>query len=827
MRLRNLPLLLGPLGISLASSAQTTRVSGHVTDGATGEPLPFVNVGFVDSRVGTNTDFDGYYKFDTYYATDSLRISAMGYKPLVKKVKKDHEQVIDFVLEPSSAELKPVEVVYVENAAFPILRQVVRNKPVNNRAKLAAYQYENYNKVEFDLNNITDDFKNRKLFKGFKFIFDYMDSSGTRPYLPIFMTETLSDVYYRQDPHAKREVIKGSRVSGIENESIIQFMGDMYQNVNIYENFINIFGKNFISPIADGGKGYYDYLLLDSNWVGHNWCYRISFKPSHKQELAFSGDMWINDTTFAVRRIDASVPEGTNINFVQSFDVHQEYDAVQPEVYMLTRDELVADLNVIKDSGERNKNQVQGIFGRRTASYRDFVINKPKDDAFYAGASEVLVEKDPRSDSESYWLEHRHMELSTKEAAIYEMVDTLKKVPEFRTFVDIVNTIVTGYYKFEKVEIGPYFNGYSFNPVEGHRFRMGIRTTDKFSKEIEYSGFLAYGTDDGEFKYGAGIRGFLSKDPRQLLGVGYQHDVEQLGQSPTAFRQDNLLSSILRRSPNNKLTMVDEYKVTYERDWFQGFSSTLMLRYRKLVALGNLIYMRPAEAFDEARIVRDINTAEVVLNTRFAYHEKYLSGTFQRIPVRSKYPVLDLHLAYGIPHLLKSDYEYERAVFKVSQRLPVGVLGNLRYAAEVGKVWGTLAYPLLVIHPGNETFYYDEGSFNTMNFFEFLSDRYASLAMENHFDGFFFNRIPLLRKLKWREVATFKALVGELDPKHTRELMLLPTMHTLVDGPFMEAGAGIENILKCLRVDAVWRLTYRNVPNADLFAIRAKISIRF
>ncbi len=820
-------LLVAYCCVAFHVSAQTTRITGHVTDGSTGEALPFVNVGFVDSRVSTNTDFDGLFKFDTYYATDSLRATCMGYKPFTVKVKRDKEQIIDLVLQPATGDLAPVVVTYVENNAFPILRRVVANKPANNRAKLAAYQYESYNKVEFDLNNITNDFKNKKLFRDFKFIFDHVDSSGAKPYLPIFMTETLSDVYYRQQPHARREIIKGNRVSGIENESVTQFMGDMYQNVNIYENFLIIFGKNFVSPIADGGKGYYDYLLVDSNWVGHSWCYHITFVPSHKQELAFTGDMWINDTTYAVRRINASIAQGTNINFVQSFDVHQEYDMVRPEVYMLTKDQLVADLNIIKDSGVPDKNKVQGFFGRRTASYKDFVINSPKEGSFYDGAAEVVVQEDPRSDSENYWLEHRHTELSKKEADIYHMVDTMKTIPKFRTYVDLVNAVVTGYYKLGQVEVGPYFNLYSFNPVEGNRFRAGLRTSDKFSKRVEYEGFVAYGTEDEEFKYGFGGRGFITKEPRQLLGVYYKHDIEQLGQSINAFRQDNLFSSTFRRTPNVKLTLVEEYKITYEREWFPGLGNTLLLRYRNLFPRGDLEYKRYTEPFGEPLTVPSIRTAEIALNTRFAFHEKYVSGTFRRVTLRTRYPAIELHVAYGVPRLFGSDYEYERVVLRLSQRVPVGVLGNFRYATEVGRIWGTLPYPLLILHPGNETFYYDETGYNTMNFFEFLSDQYASVSFENHFDGYFFNRLPLFRKLKWREIIGFKALVGDLGSKHNNEIVLLPTMHKLYDGPYMEANAGVENILKILRVDGVWRLSYRGLPNAGLFALRMKLTLRF
>ncbi|MCB0768752.1 MAG: carboxypeptidase-like regulatory domain-containing protein, partial [Flavobacteriales bacterium] len=181
-------------------------------------------------------------------------------------------------------------------------------------------------KIEFDLNNITEDFTQKKLFKPFAFIFDNIDSTDAKPYLPIFMTETLSEVYYRQKPQSKRELIRGTKVSGIENESVSQFMGDMYQNVNIYDNFLVIFGKNFISPIADGGKAWYDYYLTDSAFIGKEECYKLEFRPKRVQELAFQGEIWINDTTYAVRKAEAGIAEGANLNFVQGFWVRQEYE---------------------------------------------------------------------------------------------------------------------------------------------------------------------------------------------------------------------------------------------------------------------------------------------------------------------------------------------------------------------------------------------------------------------------------------------------------------------------------------------------------------------
>lgn len=808
--------------------AQTTRVSGTVTDASSGEPLPFVNVGFIDSRVSANSDFDGHYVLDTYFATDSIKAVSVGYQPFTAKVKRDAAQTIDIRLQPATEKLPDVVVTYAGNPAFPILRRVIANKPVNNREKLAAYQYESYNKVEFDLNNITEEFKKKKLFKDFAFIFNYVDTAGGKPFLPIFMTETMSEVYYRQAPKVKRELIHGSKVSGVENPSIAQFMGDMYQNVNIYHNFIVIFGKNFVSPIADGGRGFYEYHLLDSNWVGHNWCYKISFSPKREQELAFAGSMWVNDTSYAVKSIEATIDKGANLNFVQGFQVKQEYSEVVPEVWMLTKDQLLVDLNVITGKDKVREHPVQGFYGRRTATYRNFVINKPMPPDFYKGADAVVMDIDPLSYGAAYWEENRHENLTPQEVGIYHMVDTMKTIPKFRTYVDIVNAVVTGYYTKGKFDIGPYFSMYSFNPIEGNRFRIGGRTSSNFNKRKELNGYLAYGTRDGRFKFGVGGRAFVSKASRQIVSVGYKLDVEQLGESVNAFRQDNILSSVFRRTPNTKLTLVEESRASYQREWFTGFDNTLLLRYRTLRPLGELEYLQPAASGEPPTMISSIHTAEVALNTRFAFREKYISGDFKRVSLGTKYPTLELHLAMGVPKLAISEYGYRKMVAHVYQRIQMGVLGWTRVNAEAGRIWGNLPYPLLILHSGNETFYYDDLAFNTMNYFEFISDRYAQLFVEHHFEGLFFNRIPLLRRLKWREVVVGKAVAGSLDLARTQqEMLLLPGMYTLDRGPYVEVAAGVENIFKLLRVDAVWRLRYNDHPHTNLFALRLKLFVNF
>ncbi len=813
--------------ISLAATAQNTVVRGMVTDAATGEPLPFVHIAFVGSKVGTSTDMNGRYELNSYYATDSIIASFVGYAPRSFPVQRDREQTLDIALEPGSIQLQEV-VIRPSNVdpAQEIMRRVIRHKPVNNREKLEAYQYEAYNKVEFDINNITEEFTQKKLFRPFAFIFDNVDSSDAKPYLPIFMTETLSEVYYRQHPKAQKEHIKGVKVSGVENESISQFMGDMYQNINIYENYLFIFGKNFISPIADGGKGYYDYYLTDSAFVGKYWCYKIEFKPKRVQDLAFKGEMWINDTTYAVRQLEGGIAKGANLNWVQGFWVRQEYDQVQSEVWMLVRDELVVDLNIVPDAKRERKHEVQGLYGRRTATYKDHVINEPRQDELYLGAEQVLVMPEVNSDTEEYWQRNRHIPLTAKEQRIYHMVDTMKTIPRFRTYIDIVNTVVTGYYPLGPVEVGPYFTVYSFNQVEGHRFRMGARTGSTFSRRLEYSGYAAYGTKDGVVKYGIGGRGFISKEPRLIAGFYYKHDLEQLGQSSNAFREDNILSSAFRRTPNDKLTLVDEYEAYLEREWFMGFSSRATFLQRTLSPRGSLSYVQLTDVL-EPREIHYIRTTELIFNTRFAYKEKFVSGDFTRVSLGTRYPILELQLVQGIKGFFDAGYQYTKPGARVRQKIPTGPFGHFYYTVTGSMVFGTLPYPLLIIHSGNETFYNDELAFNTMNFFEFISDRAASVFVEQHMEGLLFNRVPLFRRLKWREVVGAKVAFGSLDDRHRREMELLPYMFDLNGGPFAEASVGVENILKVLRVDLVRRLTYRDNPNVSDWALRFKMNITF
>ncbi len=819
-------ILLAVLLLQLSAVGQLTKIMGTITDSETGEPMPFVNIILKGTTIGVTTGFDGSYSIETKNPADSLIASFVGYKKQVKPVVKGKFQYINFEMKPTNLMLETVVIKAGENPAEILLRKIIQNKKRNDPDQYDAYQYEVYNKIQIDANNITDNFRNRRIFREFDFIFDNVDTSTVngKTYLPIFLSESISEVYKKRNPRSSIEIVKANKISGIENESVMQFLGDKFQHTNIYDNYIGLFQKNFISPIANFGLNAYKYYLIDSAYLDNKWCYKIMFKPRQKQTLTFTGHFWVHDTSYAIKEIDMRIMDDANINFINDLVIRKDFDLIDGEYWLLTKDYIIGDLNVL----ENDSADVVGFFGRKTTTYRNFVINQPKPDDFYKSPVNVVVKDDANEYSDDFWIENRHEDLTRDEKTIYYMVDTLKKIPRFNTYIDIIEMVTTGYYEVGNFEIGPYGSILSFNAVEGARIRLGGRTSNKFSKKLMLFGHGAYGTLDRRWKYGGGFLYMLDKNPRRAVGAEFKFDLEQLGTSQNAFREDFFLAFLFRRNPADKLTMVEEYKVHYEHEWFNGFSNTFNLIHRNLYPVGDNVFQLNV-VDDTGTYMKEesaITSTEIRLDTRLAYKERFLLGEFERVSLGAEFPILDIRYGYGIPKHVGGDNEYHRLQLGVSHWFNAFNLGWSKYIIEAGRIWGTVPFPLLKLHEGNETYFFDEYSFNMMNYFEFVSDKYLSVYYTHHFDGYFFNRIPLFRKLKWREVVFAKGLIGGLDQAN-RDYSVFPEGMYVLDKPYFEAGAGVENIFKIIRVDAIWRLSYLNHPNISKFGIRFSLQFAF
>jgi len=818
--LRFILFLLTAVGF-MHGHAQITKIMGKVTNAVSGEPIPFVNIYFEGTSIGATSDFEGDFAIETFTPGDTLVASYVGYVSKSMRISPKIFQEINFELDPDNILLEEVVIIPGENPAEVILRKVIENKEVNNKNEFDAYEYEVYTKVQFDANNITEKLQERRLIKPFEFIFDYMDTStlNGKAYLPIFLSETMSEIYYRKHPKERLEIIRASKLAGVENESITQFLGDLNTSVNIYDNYITIFQKNFVSPVANFGLSFYRYYLVDSMYIDNQWCYHLMFKPRRKQELTFSGTFWVHDTTYAVKSVEMQMAGDMNLNFVSAGMVRQEYSLIDGKHWMLTKDYLMGDFNFTK------KSRTIGVYGHRSTSSKNFVLNEAHDDEFYKSPVSVIVEEGSMEKDELYWELARHDSLTRREKGIYEMIDSIKSIPLFETYMDLGYMLINGYYIWGNFELGPYYKLLSFNDIEGARFRFGGRTSNQFSTKLMLEGHVAYGTKDYRWKYGLGFLYMINKNPRRTISGSYLYDMVQLGQSQDAFSQESFFAVFFRRNPANKLSMLERYKVEYEHEWVQGFSNTFSFAHRKLFPVGEsmfIVYPEPGVAVVEDNII----SAEVGLKTRWAHKERYILGEFTRITIGTKYPIFEVSYGYGIPGMFGSEYEYHRIQFQMKQWFNVFSIGWSKYIFETGKIWGTLPYPLLKLQPANETFLFDEYAYNLMNYYEVIHDQYISLYFTHHFDGFFLNHIPLMRKLKWRGVIHGRALLGSLTDEN-KTYSEFPGEQIETETPYYEAGVGVENIFKFIRVDAIWRLTHRDTNSPRNFGVFISAALSF
>lgn len=798
--------------------SQKTIVEGKVIDISTNEVIPFVNISFANSQIGTVTDNDGSFYIETAKKLDTISVVCIGYASQLIKIKTSVSQFINVALVPTDFTLGTVTVVPGENPAHPLFRNIIENKAKNNPEKLGYFHCEVYNKLQIDLNNITDKFKSRKAFNKFQFVFELEDSSAEmgKSYLPVFLSENYSHYYYQQKPERKKEIVMASKISGIENKSYTEFTGQMYIDINFYQNYVNVFGKQFVSPISNSGLFVYKYLLKDSAFIDNKWCYHIAFKPKRKQERTFYGDFWVNDSTWGIKKINARISEDANINYVKDLIINQEYSYFSDSIWFKTKDDLFADINIA--------DKAQGFFGRKLTVYKNLDFNIPDIDNFFSSTQveEAIVSDTSDNTNKEQWNALRPERLTEEQEKIYEVVDSVKTVPLFRTVTDLIYMLAYGYYLYKDFEFGPYFKTYSFNPIEGNRFRFGGRTSNEFSTKIMLSGFLAYGTKDQKFKYGAGALYMFKKNPRLALELFYEDDMYLLGQSVNAFSEDNILASILAIRPNDNLLQTERYRLTLEKEWFTGLLTTFRFFYGNILPSEKI----PFQSTTLNQTYNKLETTEISIISRFAFNEKIIRGEFERVSLGSVYPILSLELTSGLKNVFSSDFDYFRLRFNINHLFDTKPIGYFKYAVSFGKIWGNIPFPLLVLHEGNETYALDQEAYNLMNYYEFASDFYQSVYLEHHFQGFFLNKIPIFRKLKWREILYTKFVNGSIRTQN-ENLWDFPTTLNEIKTPYFEAGFGIENIFKIIRIDAIWRLS--NLQNQDIqkFGIRAKLQLIF
>lgn len=839
-----------PLG---AQTGSVISVHGKVLDAKTHAPLPYASVQFSNDPNGARTDIDGNFFLETHNSAKTLKISYIGYKTQEIKLQQGLKQEILIELVENQVDIKEVTIRpdkyrRKNNPAIDLIEEVFKHKDQNRKEGLDYYRYDAYEKLEFNINGINDKFRRRWYFKKFQFIFDHVDTNrvNNKVALPFYLRERILQVRYRRDPKARKEFLMGETQTvldddyDVDQDGVSAYLTNLYQDVDIYEGTIPLLTTEFIGPLSGAATAFYRFYIVDTVELNGAKYADVFFAPKNKSDLAFMGNLLVAlDSTYAVRRVEMGISRDINLNWVTDLHIEQEYDFAGTGTkrrLMLVKDAITMDFNIFKKADGRS------FLAKKSVSYKNYALNDPLPDSLFR--TKTILQRDTgdvKHRSDQFWVQNRHFARNAHEIAIEDMIDSIQRVRAFRNAVQFMTVVGTGYKKFGWLELGPLLSTYSFNGVEGHRFRLGGRTNAKLSKNMLLEGYMAYGTQDLSWKgLGSITYAFGQNKPRTFpnnqLVLSYQRDLRVPGLDIANWQSDNFLLSF-QRGVNNKMVFYNTLRTEYLREFQNGFSYALTAQHRNLPAAGILQYQLEDPDMPGARNTTP-TTMEAGFGLRFAPNEKFYQGRTYRLPMLTKFPVFSLSYRMGIKGIAGSQYNYQRISGKVRKTFFVAPFGRSEWTLEATQLFGALPYPLLEIPRANQSYAFDWYSYSLMNFLEFVGDRSASLIVHHNLNGFILNKIPIIKKLQLREVASVKVLYGGLSkrnrPSSENQLLRLPTdaagnptTFTLGRLPYTEFSVGVANIFKMLRIDYVQRLTYLNQPNVSRWGVRMSFQTGF
>jgi len=836
-------LFIAAYGCLFSQSQLKTVIKGTVTDELTGDPIHFVSVYIKGTATGTLTDEKGRYLIETNTKASTIIFSFVGYNTESRNISPGSEQTINISLSLASIALNEV-VVKAEkktyrnrnNPAVALINNVIAHKDENRPEVYDFLEYKKYEKIQFAISNISEKLKSKNSSGKFGFIFRNIDTTRRigNNILPIFIKESISDHYFRKEPEASKEIIIAEKTVNldeyIDKKGVTNYLNYLYQDINIYDAEIFFLTTKFLSPIAGSAPAFYRYYIIDTLPLNDLKCIRIFFEPRNKTDFLFHGNIYVTlDSSYAVRRIDMGVNKGINLDWIQDILITQDFDTFGHDAWLLSKEEISVDVGIAKST--------TGIYGQRTTYFKNYKINEPVSEPFIK-AAEKTETTDLALLNPDYWSSNRFVPLTKQELDIYSTIDSLKNLPAFRRRMDFGLFLTSGYLKAGKFELGPSNSFYSYNRIEGQRFRVGARTSTLLSKKITLDGYTAFGVNDKRLKYGAGIT--YSFTPRSIyefpvksLKISYMKDIRIPGQELLFLTPDNLFFS-LKRGVNDKFLLNRTFKIEHLNEFKNHFSYQTGYSFTRQSPEGNL-YFNTDNYGPGPGETGYIDISELFVNLRYAPDETFYEGKVWRSVYPGKKPIYQLKIAGGST-VLFNDFDYLRLQLNVTRRYIVSIIGYTDITFEAGKIFGKVPYPLLFAHRANQTYSYQKQSYNLMNFLEFVSDRYVSLNIDYCFNGFLFNKIPLFRELKLREWVTCKVLYGGIsetnNPAFHYELLRfpvdgsgIPLTYTLEKKPYIEASVGIANIFNLLRVDLIKRFTYLDNPNVSELGVRILIKI--
>ncbi len=807
-------------------SGQDKSLTGTIKDSKTGEPIPFTNVYIKGTTIGTISDTTGYFKLD--FDGDSVVFSAIGYyKQTIKANRGKKNITID--LEPEVVSINEVKVKPNDERIRWILQNAVDQKENNNPEKYGRYSYEKYSKWDYVLNNVERSLMKSNIFKDHQSLFQKSDN-GTF-YLPVYFSEQLVYNEYQRQPLREKSTVLADKTSGLGVLNSYEFSGytsGLNVSHNFYQNYIKYYEQNFVSPLANNGWFYYRYYLVDSTMVEDTKNYKVLFYPRRKGENVFEGYMIIDNKRFAIQEIEAKLSGGNQLNFIKNMKVRSEYQLVDDSVVFFKSNQLSAEFDYLPIAGDSTKQRLELIFSE-SSSFDKVQINPPADVELSVKniSYESIKDLNYRKRTDDYWDQYRHKKLSEDDLNKYAIIDSVNQIKTVKMANELVEMGLNGYLDVGKFELGPYTDFVQSNEIEGYRFYFGGRTSSEISENLMFYGGLGYGTNTKMITGRGGVGYRFNNVKRKVVKLEYDDRYIRMGENRKILylyenmlspSETNLVSSILSRDTFDELYRQQGVHFEYENEWRTGLSTRFNLDYKKQHSPEFYPFIMDGVQVD------NIQALEAGVNLRLSWKESVIDDGFMRFYVSSDYPILNISANVGRVDYNNINNWYGKVHATVKAKKYFGQT-IFNYAFEAGKVFGKLPYTMLEIPRGNETYGYYRYDFNLINYLEFIHDQYIHTYLDYHMNGFFFNRLPLLKRLGLREVVSAKAMIGSLNEKQLGGIEM-PLGASSANGTYLEVGAGLENVFRFFRVEGIWRVTPKSIQGVPDFGIRVLFEIK-
>lgn len=822
-----------------------TQIRGMVKDKATGQGLPFVSIMVKGTTTGSTTDVNGNYELTAPANARQLQFSFLGYATETKSFEPGRAQTLNVTMREddnvlAEVVIRPQKEKYrnKNNPAVELIRQVIKNKSKNRIASYDYVSYQEYEKMQLAMSNMPESLKRNFLFKKFRFVFDNVDTTKVagRALLPLYLEENITEHYLQKNPQRKKSIITGTKrvsfdESYVNNDNLGKYLKHLYQDVDLYENNVYLLTNSFLSPISDMSPTFYKFYITDTVADGDLKLVELSFVPRNKNDFLFMGKMYITlDGNYGVQKANLGVSKDINLNWVNGLDLTLEYERGEDGRFHPSKSTLLVNFGLYQSK--------KGMFGERIVNIRNFSTQGPLPDSIFKG-QEVVRADSSLTLNDRFWEENRPEALTAAEAQTYKNMDSLNNMKSFKRMLSWASMFLAGYKVVGPVEIGPVSTFYSFNPVEGFRLRFGGRTTTELSRRYYTEAYGAYGFKDNRWKFFlSGTYSINDKSiynyPLNYVRASFQRETSIPGQELQFMQEDNFLLSF-KRGLNDRWMYNDIFRLEYVYEFGDHFSVRAQYKNWKQEAAGGLHFIPANDLHDT---IPSIRTSELGLEWRWAPREQFFQRKLYRTPIYNAYPIITARFGMGIKDFLGGQYDYQTARVNIFKRLYLSQLGFADINLGGGYIFGKVPYPLLDIARANQTYAYQLNSFSLMNFLEFVSDKYVGLNIDYHMYGFIFNKVPLFKMLKLREVASIKLLYGGVRPENKPSKddgqFLYPTdqygnpaTFSLEQRPYAELSIGVENILNLIRIDFVKRLNYIDHPNVVEYGVRARINFDF